>query len=210
MGKQPAYEEIQKWFKNSESEAFKGKGVKESLSLEKHFSESIIDSLPGIFYFFDNKGKFLRWNRNLEEISEYSNEEISKMNPLDFFVEKDKANVAEKIRETFVKGSSSVEAVVLSKSGKQLYFYLTGRLVMLGNKSCLVGMGIDITKRKRAEEALKESAEKIKLLAYSVSHDIKNPTIGIHILAKALQEKYSGILDEKGKKYCDLIQKASE
>jgi light-regulated signal transduction histidine kinase (bacteriophytochrome) len=68
----------------------------------------------------------------------------------------------------------------------------------------------DISKRKRAEEAIKENAEKIKLLAYSVSHDLKNPTIGIYMLAKALQEKYSGILDEKGKKYCDLIQKTSE
>ena len=68
----------------------------------------------------------------------------------------------------------------------------------------------DVTDRMRAEKALKESAEKIKLLAYSVSHDLKNPTIGIYMLAKALQEKYSGILDEKGKKYCELIQKTSE
>jgi len=68
----------------------------------------------------------------------------------------------------------------------------------------------DITERKRAEEAIKESAEKIKLFAYSVSHDLKNPTIGINLLTKQLHKKYKDTLDEKGKNYCDQILGASE
>ncbi len=34
---------------------------------EKAFSESIINSLPGIFYLFNAQGKFLRWNKNFED-----------------------------------------------------------------------------------------------------------------------------------------------
>ena len=68
----------------------------------------------------------------------------------------------------------------------------------------------DITDRKRAEEAIKESAEKIKLFAYSVSHDLKTPAIGIYGLTKLLYKNYKDILDEKGKDYCDQILKASE
>jgi PAS domain S-box-containing protein len=68
----------------------------------------------------------------------------------------------------------------------------------------------DITERKRAEEALKKSSEQIKLLAYSVSHDLKNPAIGICGLTKLLHKHYRDILDEKGKNYCDNILKASE
>jgi signal transduction histidine kinase len=60
-----------------------------------------------------------------------------------------------------------------------------------------------------AEEALKESSEKIKFFAYSISHDIKSPTIGIHGLTKKLCETYSNVFDERGKKYCDQILKAS-
>lgn len=210
MDKKPSYEELQQKVKELEKEALERKCADESLTREKTFSESIIDSLPGIFYFIDNKGIFLRWNKNLEEISEYSAEEISTMSLLDIFVEKDKANVSEKIRETFVKGRSSVEAVVVSKSGNEFYFYLTGRLVLIDNESYLVGMGIDITKRKRAEAALKESAEKIKLFAYSVSHDIKNPAIGIYLLTKYLNKNYRDILNEEGQNYCDKIMKASE
>ena len=84
MDKKPSYEELQQKVKALEKEVLGRKRADESLAREKTFSESIIDSLPGIFYFFDNKGKFLRWNKNLEKISEYSTQEISKMIPLDF------------------------------------------------------------------------------------------------------------------------------
>jgi len=68
----------------------------------------------------------------------------------------------------------------------------------------------EIKERKRAEEELRESAERTKLFAYSVSHDLKGPTIGIYGMTKLLQKNYRDILDEKGKRYCDQILKASE
>ena len=68
----------------------------------------------------------------------------------------------------------------------------------------------DITERKRGEEALRKSSEKIKLLAYSVSHDLRSPATGIYGLTKRLHNKYSNILDEKGKKCCESILEASE
>src|SRR4030042_2798535 len=44
------------------------KQAEEKLLLEKNFSESVINSLPGVFYSFDENGSFLRWNRNMELI----------------------------------------------------------------------------------------------------------------------------------------------
>jgi PAS domain S-box-containing protein len=43
---------------------------------EKAFSEAMLDSLPGIFYLFDQTGRFLRWNHALETVSGYSAEEM--------------------------------------------------------------------------------------------------------------------------------------
>jgi len=57
---------------------------------------------------------------------------------------------------------------------------------------------------------LEEKKEMIKFFAYSVSHDLKSPAVGIHGLTKRLQEKYGFLLDEKGKTYCDQILKTSE
>jgi PAS domain S-box-containing protein len=71
-------------------------------------------------------------------------------------------------------------------------------------------MILDITDRKKMEEALKEGSEKIKLFAYSVSHDLKSPAIGIHGLTRLLRDNYRHVLDEKGKSYCDQILKGAE
>ena len=69
---------------------------------------------------------------------------------------------------------------------------------------------VDITERKQMEEALKEGSEKIRLFAYSVSHDLKSPAIGLYGLTKRLHKDYSDILDEKGQRFCEQILKTAE
>jgi len=69
---------------------------------------------------------------------------------------------------------------------------------------------VDITERKQMEEALKESSEKTKLFAYSVSHDLKSPAIGLYGLTKRLYRDYARILGEKGQKYCGEILRSAE
>jgi signal transduction histidine kinase len=64
--------------------------------------------------------------------------------------------------------------------------------------------------REKAEEALVKSSNKIKMFAYSVSHDLKNPAIAVHGLAKRLNRYSKDRLDERGRSYCDQILKASE
>ncbi|MEE9530576.1 MAG: PAS domain S-box protein [Syntrophobacteria bacterium] len=67
----------------------------------------------------------------------------------------------------------------------------------------------EIAERKRMEEALRNSSEKLKSFAYSVIHDLKSPSIGIYGLTESLHKHYRDILDEKGRSYCDQILKAS-
>ena len=67
----------------------------------------------------------------------------------------------------------------------------------------------DATERKRAEQALRQSSEKLKFFAYSVMHDLKSPTVGIYGLTELLHKHYKDALDERGKSYCDQILKAS-
>ena len=63
---------------------------------------------------------------------------------------------------------------------------------------------------RQIEESLRDSSDKIKLFAYSISHDLKSPTIGLYSFTKRLYEDYSGSLDEKGQKYCEQIMNAAE
>ncbi|MCX5877832.1 MAG: GAF domain-containing protein, partial [Deltaproteobacteria bacterium] len=68
----------------------------------------------------------------------------------------------------------------------------------------------DKIEREKAEEALVKSSNKIKMFAYSVSHDLKNPAIAIHGLAKRLNRHSRDRLDERGRSCCEQILKASE
>ncbi len=124
----------------------------------------MIESMPGILYFYDQQGRFLRWNRNFEIVTGYSGEEIMKMHPLDFFRDGEKQFVAQRIEEVLEKGVSSVEPASLQKTAQSRPFFFTGRLVVYAGTPCLVGMGIDISERKWAEKALIESEQKLQAL----------------------------------------------
>ena len=130
----------------------KRKNIEEKLEREKEFSISALNTLPGVFYIFDSSLTLLRWNENLEKVTEYSSDEISRMSPLDLFSGKDKDLVRERIQNVFVEGEASVEADLVSKNGTTIPYYLNGRTIEIDGRSCLIGMGIDITERKSIEE----------------------------------------------------------
>lgn len=71
-------------------------------------------------------------------------------------------------------------------------------------------VGRDITERMQAEEAMQRSAEEIKMFAYSVSHDLKSPAIGIYGLTKLLCKHCEDGFDEKAKIYSERIIQAAE
>src|SRR5262245_29436944 len=129
------------------------KQAEERISIEKRFTDLLVDSLPGVFYLINDQGQFLRWNIHVEEVSEYSGEEISKMSPLDFFGEADKSLIAEQIRRVFMNGEATAEADVVTKGGGKIPYFFTGRMIELDGNPCLIGMGIDVTRRQQAEIA---------------------------------------------------------
>lgn len=63
--------------------------------------------------------------------------------------------------------------------------------------------------RRKAEE-IRKKKDDLEFFAYTISHDLKNPAIGISGLSRLLAEKYEHRLDEKGKGYCRQIKKAAE
>jgi PAS domain S-box-containing protein len=129
---------------------------------ERRFSATMIESMPGIVYFYDDQGRFLRWNRNFEVVSGYSGGEIARMHPLDFFPETEKETLQQRIAEVFDRGESSLEASFRTKDGRALPYFFTGRRVMFDGKPCLVGMGVDISQRKQALQGLREAQEQLE------------------------------------------------
>ena len=58
-------------------------------------------------------------------------------------------------------------------------------------------------------EELQHRNETIKLFVSTVGHDLKGPAVAAYGFAKRLQERYAGVLDERGALYCEQIQKAT-
>lgn len=138
--------------------------IKTQIIKEKELSDSIINSLPGIFYLYDKEGNFLRWNKNFETVTGYTNEEISRMKALDFFEEKFQPLMKEKVSNVFKNGEDNVEAELLLKNRETIPYYFTGLAIAYEGQTCLMGVGFDISERETAAKALRESEERYKAL----------------------------------------------
>ncbi len=128
--------------------------VEEALAQEKLFSDAVVDSLPGIFFIIDERGRLIHWNKNAEKISGYSGEEMSTLEIMTVIAEEDKDLIVRELQEGFVKGTATAEAHLAAKSGHKIPFYLTGTRAAIGDKQYLIGMGIDVTERKQREERI--------------------------------------------------------
>jgi PAS domain S-box-containing protein len=140
------------------------KKIENEILKEKQLSDSIINSLPGVFYLYNSDGKFLRWNKNFEQVSKYEAEEIKQMHPLDFFDTDQKKLLDQKIKNTFLVGEDSVQADFLLKTKEKIAYYFTGKVIDYEGSSCLMGVGIDFSERVKAQEKVKETTEQLRLL----------------------------------------------
>ena len=129
------------------------------LTKAKEFSKSVINSLPGVFYVIDNKGRVLIWNKNFEQAFGYSGQEIAKMHATDLFCEDEKWDMTDTMVRAFTKGDAKLEATAITKSGEQLPYYFTGKNATIDNEHYLLGMGIDVSKRKGIEHELEAAKD---------------------------------------------------
>lgn len=176
---------------------------------ERDFSDASVNSLPGLFFLFDQAGKFLRWNKNCEQVSGYSTEELGDMGPLDFFLEEDRDYIARKIEEVFAKGAANAEAPFVGKDGTCTCYYFTANKIQMDSKPCLIGTGMDLSERKKLEAQFIEAQkmEGIGHLAGGVAHDFNN-ILSVIMCYSELIVTAPG-LDESLRKYAGEIQEAS-
>jgi PAS domain S-box-containing protein len=132
---------------------------------EKILSDSIINSLPGVFYILSRNGYFIRWNRELEVASGYTSEEISKLSPADFYSPEDSVYMEGKIREVFEKGDSKAEVLAMTKDGRKVPYYFFAQRIVYEGEPALIGTGLNVAELKETETKLKESYEKLRMLA---------------------------------------------
>lgn len=124
---------------------------------EKAFTENVLNALKDLFFVFDLEGRFLRWNKAMNDVSGYSDEEISSMKPTEFFLKEDVQQIEEAINRITKEGYARIEASVVTKDGRQIPYAFTGSILkdFKGNPLGICGIARDITERKMFEEKIK-------------------------------------------------------
>ena len=84
-------------------------------------------------------------------------------------------------------------------------------LVAIGNQ---IAIAVNVSRaheevQKRVEE-IRRMRDDIEFFAYTISHDLKNPAVGVAGFARLLAKKHGHQLDEEGRRYCDQIRKAAD
>jgi len=97
--------------------------------------------------------------------------------------------------------------VILSVYDLRSWLTVTSNLVFLSFLSALLipvlfdGLQQTIHEQYRLRDELEEKNRELEEFAYTASHDLKEPLRMIRSFLKLLDDKYSDVIDEKGKKY---------
>ena len=134
------------------------RGEQDKVNTSIGFSDGIVEGMPGIFYLINERGELVRWNEAFRNQSGYSAEELTRMSVLDFFKESDKSLIAERMQQVFTEGHSMVEASFFGKDQIETPYLFSGNKLVYEGKPCLVGLGIDITERKKMENRFRHLA----------------------------------------------------
>jgi PAS domain S-box-containing protein len=152
------------------------KQAEEALILSERTYHSYIDNSPQGLFVVDGTGHYLDVNRAACILLGYSREEMLSMNILDLAAPEERqqrldqfTGILEKLK---TEPSVSFEINLKKKDGTACPVILS--VVKLPNDT-IMGFTLDITERKLAEEALKESEESFLTFIKEAAMRLKNP-----------------------------------
>ncbi len=160
--------------------------IKNDLVKEMNFSDNLINSLPGLFFLYKQKGDqfFLtKCNYQHKNLLGFSMEELQNVNISMFFREQDLPSMKDAVTRVLKYGRESAEFNIKTKDGGVKPFLLVAQSFKHSDETFIIGTGIELTKQKQAEketkklEAMLHQAQKMEAvgtLAGGIAHDFNN------------------------------------
>ena len=157
--------------------------VESDLAAEKVFGDAIIDAAPGLFYTLDRDGRIVRWNAALAAMIPGTPETPAGLNLLDLLSPEDRERAAEAVARTMRSGDGQFQAR-LPRSGKD--YVLTGRRVEIAGAPYVVGFGLDVTARVRAEGDVIRARDQLEERVEERTAELKAANIRLKRTERAL------------------------
>jgi PAS domain S-box-containing protein len=160
----------------------KRKLAEAALQEQLDFLQVLIDTIPAPVFYKNSQGLYIGCNKAFEEAFGLSKEKILGKDEYDLSPKQ----LAEQYQQADMalfeqQGIQSYEDSVVYKDGKKhdVIFYKATFSKADGSLGGLVGVILDISDRKRTEEAL-------RVFFHAVSHDLRNPVLGTLMVLKNL------------------------
>ncbi len=132
---------------------------------ERSFTPPVLDSLPGGVAILDGAGRLRRWNKNFLG---FSPEEASNLGSSGI-IDQDSWDVAQQaMLDAIEKGTVECEARLVDKNGGRIPCFLSGSRVEFENVPCVLGVAVDISKLKHAEQYIDLQAAALQSAANSI------------------------------------------
>jgi PAS domain S-box-containing protein len=145
------------------------KEAQEALRVSEEKLRTFMDSMSDFCVVTDKDENLIYVNKSMAEKLGYSREEMIGMHISRIISEESMVNFIPEVKELVQKGKLTIEATWLTKEGEKIHGEINANAIYDsdGNYTGSRGVFRNITERKRAEEALRESEEKYKLLIES-------------------------------------------
>lgn len=131
---------------------------------EARFKEIFNKSRDGVLLADPETMRFTMWNKAMLDMLGYSEEEIKHLSVADIHPKKDMPRIIEIFKRSYQEKSPTVnEMPVKRKDGSVFYSETNSSAVFLSGKKHVIGSFRDITERKKAEEALRQSKQRLDL-----------------------------------------------
>jgi len=206
-------------FKNKQKANKELEEKNKSITEKNIFLQVLMDTIPNPMFYTDTQGRLLGCNKAFRAFHNKAEDELKGMVVYDLY-SKEVANACFKdnllLREN--KGMRHSELRIKLDDGKEhdLIFYKNTYLDSKNEFAGLLGIMLDITDRKKAEDRLKRSEKKLRELNATkdkffsiIAHDLKNPFNVIMGFSELLSTGYDHYSDDEKKKMIKNLHEAS-
>ena len=160
--------------KNSEGEMTAIEGtftnITEKYNLEEKLRESI-DKFQALFnsnndsiFIHDKGSQFIEINQTACERLGYTRKELLKLAPKNLVPPGYKVDIQANIKILQEKGELLIESEHMTKDGDVIPVEINSRIFYYGGKNAIISIARDITERRKAEQKIKESEERYRVL----------------------------------------------
>lgn len=176
--------------------ALERKWLDEKLREDRQTLQTIVDSLPGLFFILDHQGRCLRWNRGATTILGCGARELRRRPALHWVAWEDRARARAAFAQALAGRRMNCELRIRCKAGGKRFFHAEAVAATIDRQDVLVGLAVDISQQKQTERAMQQQRSQLAYmqrlgvlgeLTAALAHELNQPLTAILNNAQAAQ-----------------------